>query len=88
METTVITELIASLGFPIAAVIALGYFIYKIYKKSEQREDKLLEHLKECREVNAEAIATIASYAVTLDIIQKDIADIKTEITILTNEQE
>jgi len=35
MDITMITELIASLGFPIAAVLAMGWFIYKIYKKSE-----------------------------------------------------
>ena len=88
MDIALFTELITTLGFPIAIVIAMGYFIYKIYKKSEEREDKLMDSLKECREVNADAIATIAKYAGTLDIIQKDIADIKTEITILTNEQE
>lgn len=86
MELSMITELIASLGFPLAAVIVMGWFIFKIYKKSEEREDKLMASLTECRQVNAEAIATIASYAGTLDVIQKDIADIKTDITILTAE--
>lgn len=87
MDIALITELIGTLGFPIAAIIAMGYFIYKIYKKSEDREDKLMESLRECRQVNADAIATIGKYAGTLDTIQKDIADIKTDITILTNEQ-
>lgn len=88
MDITLITELITTLGLPVALVIAMGYFIYKIYKKSEDREDKLMDSLKECRDINADAIATIGKYAGTLDTIQKDIADIKTEITILTNEQE
>lgn len=87
MDISIITELITSLGFPIALVIAMAYFIYKIYKKSEEREDKLMDSLKECRAVNADAIATIGKYAGTLDTIQKDIADIKTDITILTSEQ-
>lgn len=84
MDITAITELIATLGFPIAAVIALAFFVWKIYKKSEDREDKLMESLTECRRINSEAIATISSYAEKLETIQKDVADIKTDITILT----
>lgn len=84
MDVAMMTELIASLGFPIAAVIAMGLFIFKIYKKSEEREAVLMEEIKESRAVNAEAIKTIASYAEKLDVIQKDVAEIK---TIVINEQ-
>lgn len=86
MDITLITELIASVGFPMACVIAMGYFIFNIYKKSVERENTLMAELKENREVNSKAIETIAHYAEKLDAIQKDIADIKTDLTILTNE--
>lgn len=83
METAAIIELVSALGFPIVAVLALGAFILRIYKKSEQREDVLMQEVKETREVNAQAIETIAHYAEKLDTIQSDIKDIKTDITII-----
>ena len=73
----IFVELITTLGFPIACVIAMGIFIYKIYQKSEEREDKLVE-------VNEKAIATIAKYADSLEVIKVDISEIKTEINHLT----
>ena len=84
MEVATFVELIGTLGFPITCVIALGWFIYKIYNKSVERENTLMGEIKENREINAKAIETIAQYAEKLDLIQKDIADIKTDLTILT----
>lgn len=83
MDIAAITSLISTVGFPIAAVVALAFFIYRIYKKSEQREDLLMHEVKETRKVNAQAIGTIAHYAEKLDTIQSDIKDIKTDITII-----
>ena len=93
-----IIELISTLGFPIACVVVMGAFIYKIYKKSEdreerfmvrvqerskEREDILYKEIKENREINAKAINTIAHYAEKLDVIQDDIKEIKTDITVI-----
>ena len=98
MDVNVLSTLITSLGFPIFCVLGLGYFIYKIYldtqeqnkqnmsqlqARCKEREDKLYEEIKENREVNSKAIATIAMYAEKLDVIQTDIHDIKTDITII-----
>lgn len=98
MDVNVISTLITTLGFPVVCVIGLGWFIYKIYldtqeqnkqnmsslqERCKEREDKLYEEIKANREVNAQAIATIAHYAEKLDIIQTDIHDIKTDITVL-----
>ena len=100
---TVLIELIPSLGFPIVCVIAMGAFIFYIYKQTtkenaanmekvqercKEREDKLYEEIRETRKVNAEAIATIAKYTDSLNVIQADIADIKTEITVLNAKTE
>ena len=102
MDVNTLTTLITTLGFPIVCVICLGWFIYKIYqdtqkqnadnmaavqKRCQEREDKLYEEIKANREVNAQAIATIAHYAEKLDVIQSDINEIKTDITILTTKQ-
>lgn len=99
METWV--EIISTVGFPIACVVAMAAFIFYIYKQTaietaenmakvqercKEREDKLYNELAECRKVNSKAIETIAHYAEKIDVIQKDISDIKTDITIIKSQ--
>ena len=83
METAAIIELISTLGFPIACVIAMAFFIYKIYKRSETREDELRNEIRENQAINAEAIKTLALYAERLDTIQNDVETIKEDIAII-----
>lgn len=83
MDANVFVELISSVGFPIALVIAMGIFIYKIYNQSVKREEALMEDIKATREINATAIETIAHYSEKLEVIQADISEIKTELTVL-----
>lgn len=82
-------ELITNLGFPVACVIALGYFVYRIYLNStadsKAREEKLYNEIAENRKINAEAIKTIALYAEKLDTIQRDVNEIKQDIVIITD---
>lgn len=95
---TTLVELIPTLGFPIVCVIAMGIFIVYIYKQTtkanaenmeksqaqcKQREEILYNEIKENREINAEAIKTIAKYAERLEVIQSDIKEIKTDITVI-----
>lgn len=86
MDVATIVELITNLGFPMACVIAMGAFILKIYKKSEDREDKLMFEIEENRKINADAIATIGKYAGSIDEIKHDISEIKTDINIIMNQ--
>lgn len=66
MDLETIVDLVSSLGFPIVAVIALGFFVYKnsllyrndynsriqeIESSAEKRENKFYEQLSESREV-------------------------------------
>lgn len=98
MDLAAIMELVSTLGFPIACVIAMGAFIFYIYKKQsadnaanmekvqercKEREEKLFEEIKLNREVNAKAIETIAHYAEKLDTIQQDVREIKSDITVI-----
>ena len=102
-------NVISTLGFPVACVLAMGIFIYRIYQdmkaekeiareenkanmeqvqaRCKEREDKLYTELAKSQEVNREAIETIAKYAEKLDVIQKDIGEIKTDITIIKTQQ-
>lgn len=76
METTLI-DLIPSLGFPIVVCLALGYFIWTIYKQSVTREEKLFTEITENRLVNQQFAKIIGQYEVTLGEIKTDIKDIK-----------
>ena len=77
----VFTELIATLGFPIALVIAMGFFIWQIYKQSVSREEKLMTEIAENRLVNEKAIETLTLYAERLGNIESDVKEIKSIIT-------
>ena len=98
MDVSVITELISTVGFPIVCVIGLAWFAFYMVKKTtetnadnmekvqercKEREEKLYEEIRENREVNAQAIATITLYAEKLDNIQTDVAEIKTDIAVM-----
>lgn len=85
MDATMVTELISTLGFPIALVIGMSYFIWQLWKQSVVREEKLMTELTECRVVNTQAISTIASYAEKLDTIQKDVTEIKSDMNVIMN---
>ena len=88
-------QLLESFGLPVAIIIALGFFIYKIYNdttkdnkenmekvqaRCAEREEKLYEEIARNREVNAAAIETISKYAEKLEVIQNDVSEIKTDI--------
>lgn len=98
MDWAAIGTFIGTVGFPIFCAIAMGVFILLIYKNTtkqhkedmeqvqnrcKEREDKLYEELDKNREINRKAIDTIAHYAEKLDIIQKDISEIKTDIVLI-----
>ena len=93
-----IVTIASNFGFPVACVVAMGAFIFVIYKnmvkenaknmaavqrRCQEREEVLFSELKENREINAKAIETIAHYAEKLDRIQEDIKEIKTDITVI-----
>jgi hypothetical protein len=77
MDMSLFTELIATLGFPIALVIAMGFFIWKIYQQSVTREEKLMAEITENRLVNEKAIETLTIYAERLGVIESDVKEIK-----------
>lgn len=83
MEVAAFVELIPTLGFPIACVIALGFFVWKIYNQSIDRENKLMAEITENRLVNEKAIETIAQFAERFTHIEGDVELIKTDINLI-----
>jgi len=88
MEIGLLIELISTVGFPIAIVIALGYFVWTIYKQSVVREEKLMTEITENRLVNQKFAEIIAGYEITLGEIKSDVKDIKDTLHITHNENE
>jgi F0F1-type ATP synthase membrane subunit b/b' len=77
MELGVIVELITTIGFPIVCVLALGWFVWHIYKQSVVREEKLMGEITENRLINKQFAEIIAKYEITLGEIKEDVKDIK-----------
>ena len=85
MELGVIVELITTIGFPIVCVLALGWFVWHIYKQSVVREERLMTEITENRLVNTKFAEIIAGYDVTLSEIKNDVKDIKDTLNINNN---
>lgn len=77
MTVELITSLISTLGLPVVLILAMGWFIFKLWKQSAEREQKLYEELTKSREVNEKAISTLALYAERLTVIEEDVKEIK-----------
>jgi hypothetical protein len=83
MEIGAFIEIIGTLGFPITVCIAFGFFIFKIWQQSVEREKALLAEITENRIVNEKAIATIALYAERLTHIEDNVAEIKNDVILI-----
>jgi len=75
-----ITTIIQNLGFPIACVVACGWFIYKLWDQQTADKEKLYIELEKSREATTKAIETIQIYADKLDVIQSDVKEIKERV--------
>lgn len=91
MEIATIETLIANNGFPIACVLALGWFVFKFYtdstKQSIQRENELMTFIKEEQvqmqslvATNAEFVEVLNCYKSDIEKIKHDVSDIKVEL--------
>ncbi len=88
MDANTIQTLISSLGFPIVCVLFLGWFIWKIWtrqqEQNEKREDKLYSVVAQAQEtnerltnINSEFVEILHSYKSDLDEIKNDVSEIK-----------
>lgn len=77
-------ELITTVGFPIACVIAMGWFIYKIYQKSIDREEELRDEIKENQKINGKFAEIINRYSLEIGEIKSDVKEIKEDIIVIS----
>jgi chromosome segregation ATPase len=84
MDVTAWAEMVQTLGLPIVLIFAMGWFIFKLWKQSVEREKTLYTEIENCRKVNEKAIETIAQYSETIGEIKEDVKDIKSDITLIT----
>lgn len=91
MDLNIIQQVITTLGFPIFCVIAMGWFISKLWNKSqeqnEKREEKLYEVIgkaqtqnEQLSKTNAEFVKVLDDYKLDLETIKTDVADIKQQL--------
>lgn len=78
------TNVISTVGFPIAMVIALAYFLFLIWKKSteqnEKREEKLYEALATAHSNNEKLVEANRGFVAVLETYKTDITEIKHDI--------
>lgn len=89
MDVSNITQLITSLGFPIVCVIAMAYAMWKVYTRSEdrneQREDKLYKVISDAQVQNKELSDTNVKFVTILENYESDLDGIKTDVTDIKN---
>lgn len=95
-------ELITNVGFPIACVVVMAWFIYTMFKKimanaeanmekvqnrCKEREEILYAEMAKNRETNSKTLEVLAHYVEKLDTIQTDVNQIKTNVTTIMAKQ-
>lgn len=73
-------KILTEFGLPVLMVLAMAWFIYKLWLQSKEREDKLME-------TNNKAIETIAICTDRLTAMETDIKEIKQDISYIKENQ-
>lgn len=81
MDLQIITTMISSVGFPIVACIALGFFIYRLFQDAKGREEKLITAISDTNNINRELTKTNAEFVKVLDAYSADLDHIKCDVT-------
>ena len=88
MDLEPVQTLITTLGFPIVCVLAMGWFIFKLWNKSQDQNDKREEKLYlviassqeqniKLSKTNSAFVNVLENYKKDLDTIKNDVAEIK-----------
>ena len=89
MDANSLQTAITTLGFPIVACLFLGYFIWKLWtrqqEQNEKREDKLYSFITEAQATNERLTQTNAEFVTVLNTYKSDLDEIKTDVTEIKN---
>ena len=75
-----VLQILSEFGLPVLMVLGMGWFIYKLWEQSKEREDKLME-------TNGKAIETITLCTDRLTTIETDIKEIKQDVSMIKEHQ-
>ena len=85
MDLNVIQQAISTFGFPIACVIFLAWFIWKIWNQqqdqNQNREEKLYECLGRANALNEQLTKTNSDFVQVLNTYKSDLETIKNDVT-------
>lgn len=80
-----IQNAISTFGFPITCVIFLGWFIWKLWirqqEQNEKREEKLYTFITDAQTVNEKLTQTNADFVTVLNTYRADLDEIKSDVT-------
>ena len=89
MDAQTLQTVITTLGFPIVACLFLGYFIWKLWtrqqEQNEKREEKLYSFITEAQSTNERLTQTNAEFVTVLNTYKSDLDEIKTDVTEIKN---
>ena len=89
MDFNSVQTAIATLGFPIVAVLFLGWFIWKLWVKqqeqNEKREEKLYTFIAHAQTVNEKLTQTNSEFVSVLNTYKNDLEYIKSDVTEIKN---
>lgn len=89
MDAQTLQTVITTLGFPIVACLFLGYFIWKLWtrqqEQNEKREEKLYSFITLAQATNEKLTQTNAEFVTVLNTYKSDLDEIKTDVTEIKN---
>ena len=89
MDAQTLQTVITTLGFPIVACLFLGYFIWKLWtrqqEQNEKREEKLYSFITLAQSTNERLTQTNAEFVTVLNTYKSDLDEIKTDVTEIKN---
>lgn len=89
MDAQTLQTVITTLGFPIVACLFLGYFIWKLWtrqqEQNEKREEKLYSFITLAQSTNEKLTQTNAEFVTVLNTYKSDLDEIKTDVTEIKN---
>jgi F0F1-type ATP synthase membrane subunit b/b' len=91
MDLGTVQTAISTLGFPIVIAIALMWFIWKLWNKTQDQNDKREEKLyavisqaqeqnEKLSQTNSAFVNVLENYKSDLETIKTDVADIKQQL--------